>query len=162
MFKVTSSVTDGALKLSLVGQLDEMAELPQIDLTSVDNILIEVDQVSLINSSGIRGWMMWAKSLKGPRITVERCTRIFVDQSNMIRTFIPEWFQVNCFDVPYFCENCGTSFHLTQPVPKNPTDWTPDETHTCIKCGAQADLDAIPERYVRFLADLCAREKVDE
>ncbi len=96
------------LVVALSGSIDEDAVLTNIAFEGASEIILDLENVSAINSCGIREWIKWLKSADAnSKVIYRRCPKIIVDQINMVSGFLPENGTVESFYVPYFNEGTG-------------------------------------------------------
>jgi len=138
----------------LGGHLDEDANLDTVSVGETPELIIDFNEVTTINSCGIREWIKWIKTIPtGKSITYVNCPKIIVDQVNMVSGFIPENGKIKSFYVPYYCENTDSEKMIlftegkefsgsTLKVPDNITD---DNT------GEEMEMDVIKTKYFKFL-----------
>jgi hypothetical protein len=84
------------------GPINEAADFGPIRFATRLPIEIDMDEVSMINSVGLRNFGNWAIALKNPVIELAHVPKFFVDQLNMIPDLIPRYAKVVSFYVPYF------------------------------------------------------------
>lgn len=96
------------LVVTLVGNIDEDAILGNVGFDGAEQITLDLDKVTAINSCGIREWIKWLKTAPpGAKVIYRNCPKIIVDQINMVAGFLPDSGTVESFYVPYFNENSG-------------------------------------------------------
>lgn len=153
-FKVAKTENQGVVSLALEGQIDEDATFEAYNLSSAQEVVLELEKVSAINSCGIREWVKWVKSAKpGTKITMKHCPKVIVDQINMVAGFLPENGLVESFYVPYYAEGSGNEkmvlFRNGQEFTggnlKPPAGIKDDET------GDEMEMDVIEAKYFKFL-----------
>ena len=107
-FKVGENENDGAL-IELSGQIDELADFEKIELPqNAKRITIDLKRIKLLNSVGLRSWVLWIKSLDQSIIVLRHCPAVAVHQMNILEGFMPLKSTVESFEVPYHCESCGS------------------------------------------------------
>lgn len=134
------------------GNLDEDANLQSLQLQPFSKIQLDLHAIDCVTSRGIRAWLLWLKGLDSTKeYTVRRCSRVFVNQANLVKDMLPKWMKVQSVNVSYYCDNCehSTEADLQLVNSKPPQDLS--ETISCDKCGEMADLDIQPDRYFQFL-----------
>lgn len=152
-FSVVSSKDGTTLYLQLAGRLSEEADLKNIDLSSFEIIRIDLANLANLSSLGVRSWMQWVNSIdRKKNITLENCPKVFVNMVNLVQNMVPPHLHIKSIGIPYFCTKCGKAFcenvELTKDLPKSLPDSKP-----CDNCGAEAELDTLPEKYFRFLEE---------
>jgi hypothetical protein len=147
--------------VTLKGALNANTEFPKLTKDNANEILIDMDGVSYINSGGIKSWFVWFQdinqSLTGYPITFVKMPALSVRQAASIRGFIPQGSKVNSFYVPYFCESCNNNSSVLYKNGENwDSNWSREDKikkiseSRCPKCNSVVEIDAIPEHYTDF------------
>lgn len=106
-FKYKVKQVEQTLYLVFEGLIDEDAKLPPVDLAKVKKIVLDLNDVCGINSTGIREWLDWIRRLEGEvELTLEHCPKSIVLQFNMVAGFIPPKARITSFYLPYYCDKC--------------------------------------------------------
>lgn len=143
--------------LTFPGSVDEDTDFTKIDTKSLDELVVDLERLSVINSCGTRNWVKWISGIPAKTTVVfVNCSRIFIDQANMFEGFLPKNSVIKSFFVPYFCESCKNSMNVLTPVKNEPkkTIGKIPKAQPCKSCGEQAELDVIESHYFRFLERL--------
>jgi len=138
--------------INLLGQIDESfpSELSAIKIST--EVTINLDQVKMINSLGIREWIKFVGQLSQLNVEFVKCPKIFIDQVNMVQGFITPNCKIKSFYVPYFNEDSnveknvlyvfgtdyGDGFLNVKPSVKG------DD-------GSDLDIDVVEQKYFKFL-----------
>ncbi len=162
-FQVVKSGTKEETVFKLSGPIIEVSMFPIQEAEGVQHLVMDLKDVSLINSGGIRLWLQWMNGLKllSPSliITVVDAPKIMIDQLNSFRNFIPSPYVVKSFFVPYFCEECNSShderlernIHFTEMMDPKEIRLT---AIPCPTCGKNMEMDIFPEHYFKFLKNV--------
>jgi anti-anti-sigma regulatory factor len=160
-FRVEIEKNGEKATIVMSGSIDEDTHLPKIDLSGIDSrIAVDLENVTHINSVGIRSWLEWFKTLgANKKFFFQRCPRSVVMQMNMVDGFLPPSSMVESFYVPFFCESCNQEilrlFKLGKDVVKN-SDGTYeinfDHNGICKSGECEIVLDAHEAKYFRFLS----------
>ena len=142
------------LRLEVAGKIDEDAEFPAIESQAIDRVVVDLDDVTYINSCGTRTWIGWVNAI--PRklhVEYERCPVVMVHQMNLINGFLPNGSLVRSFYVPYYCAACdrsetvlfvqGRHFSGAELIPKD---------QLCPGCGKPMAIDVMEGMYFKFLS----------
>jgi len=152
-FEVKTTKIPNGIKYEFAGSIDEDAQLPGIP-PAAKSVAISLAHLKVINSSGIRGWVSWLKTLP-PDCEVKYmfCPQVFVDQMNMVADLLRGHAYVESLYLPYFCPSCNelTSVLVTDFSNYVNGTATPQATVACRKCKSDAELDVVPEKYFSFL-----------
>lgn len=100
-FKVVISGRDHLL-LRFHGPINEQADFAPIKLAKRPALELNLGEVTLINSVGLRGFAAWSAQLENDIIELSYVPKFFVDQLNMIPALVPDRTKVISFYVPYF------------------------------------------------------------
>ena len=99
---VTKVEDENQVEFQLSGQIDEDADLSQL-ATQKEKIIFDLENISLINSCGIRDWVEYQSSLPAAsNIIYRKCPQVIVEQLNIIKGFIKEGGEVESFFAPYY------------------------------------------------------------
>lgn len=90
------------VEFKLSGQIDEDADFELIK-TDKSKVIFDLENISLINSCGIRDWVQYQASLPSESTIIYRkCPQVIVEQLNIIKGFIKEGGVVESFIAPYY------------------------------------------------------------
>lgn len=90
------------VEFKLSGQIDEDADFELIK-TDKSKVIFDLENISLINSCGIRDWVQYQASLPSESTIIYRkCPQVIVEQLNIIKGFIKEGGIVESFFAPYY------------------------------------------------------------
>lgn len=155
MLKVVKAVTDGALKASLQGIVDEsvdLAKLVGIDFTSLE---LNCREVTRINSLGVREWRTYFHRLRCDAVSIR-----FVELSPVLVTSLcvvshmVEPAEIHSICAPFQCTSCSKTslvvFGIEQLKALDPVrrDLAPVP---CQECGKPASFDDYADEYFSFL-----------
>jgi anti-anti-sigma regulatory factor len=140
---------DDHVIFNVSGQIDEDAGLENIQITGVKKIVFNLNDVSMINSCGIRDWVEFQKSIDDDiQIIYRNCPQVIIEQLNIINGFIKKNGLIESFYAPYYDEKADKEFKILitpdevidgkAPVKKN-------------KNGEILDFDEIELQYFNFL-----------
>ena len=102
-------VKGNATEYILDGPLSERSQLFEqpIPKTLNQEIRINMEQVTSINSIGVKSWILWTSQIpRTVKLTLERCPYVVINQVNMIHGFIPDHTIIESFFAPFVCESC--------------------------------------------------------
>ncbi|MCB0421514.1 MAG: hypothetical protein KDD61_10995 [Bdellovibrionales bacterium] len=152
-FVIEAKEQDGILEFGFSGQIDEDASFDTANISAAKRVKINLENVSAINSCGIREWIKWIKTASGAEeIVYQNCPKVIVDQINMVAGFLPENGRVESFYVPYYSEETdeekmvlfksGVEFSEGEV---NPPGDVKDSS------GEEMEMDIIEAKYFKFL-----------
>ena len=143
------------LVIRMAGKMNEAADLEMIMVPQAPSVEIDLIDLTLINSIGIRIFRDFARSIRTPELLFSYCPRIFIDQVNMVLDFIPRHSRIMSFYVPYCNEvsgeekavlfNRGEHFHVREGEPVLHPPLVLDSS------GSEMEMDIISDRYFSFL-----------
>lgn len=143
----TSETKEGYLVIKFTGGLNETNSLDNL-VDQIDKfVLLDMEGVTYINSSGLASWLHFMSSLKrkNTNVVFVRCSIPVVQQMNMIPQFIAN-FKVKSFFAPYYCSACDTESSVLVDNTQALRDRLP-----CDNCSAQREFDEIADTYFSFL-----------
>ena len=112
-------------------------------------VLVDLDQLKLINSSGVREWINFLDLLSEKDIVYRKCPKIFIDQLNMVNGMLRDNISIESFYVPFYSEESDEE----KDVLMNPSD-IQDINNLPEQKDSQGNLlefDDIPQKYFKFL-----------
>lgn len=159
--KVESFVeNDLQSELKLSGFLDEDADFKSIPKINNKLLIVDLSEVTMINSCGIRDWVNWTKTLNSTtQIHIKNCPKFIINQINVLQGFLPPNSLVLSFYTPYFCESCnleknylfqrGTHFQESTTDKEAFVDY--DLEVLCDQCKTAMSMDIIANKFFKFL-----------
>lgn len=143
------------LVIRMAGKMNEASDLELIMVPQASSVEIDLIDLTLINSMGIRIFRDFARSIRSPELLFSYCPRVFIDQVNMVLDFIPRHSRIMSFYVPYYNEVSGEEKAVL---------FTRDE-HFTVHEGAltlkpplvldskagEMEMDIVGDRYFSFL-----------
>jgi anti-anti-sigma regulatory factor len=152
-FSIGKQLEGARLILKIAGGVDEDANFQPVELGGATAIVLDLAEVTAINSVGIREWIKWVKAFPtGVQLTVRRCPKIIVDQINMVAGFLPPATIIESFFVPYYAEGSGTEKMVLFEKDKEfkAGDLHPPASVTD-EAGEAMEMDVIEAKYFKFL-----------
>lgn len=151
-FNVELNIQNGKADVKLIGLMDEDMDLTKVNSVNEENLTIDFNEVSGINSCGIRDWITFLSELpQNMKIHYINCPQVIIEQMNMVKGFLPEGADIESFYAPFFCESCDNE----QKVLMKPADVVDGKAPTdleCRSCGAKGlEFDALPNQYFHFI-----------
>lgn len=150
-FKFQIKTSADTTVVELIGQIDEDASFEELKALKGDHFTFDFEQMSLINSCGIREWISFIEKIpSNTGMTYLNCPQIVIEQMNMVHGFIKEGAVIESFYAPYYCESCDHEQKiklLTKDIKNRQAPTT-----KCPKCESEMEFDAIPEQYFRFIS----------
>jgi anti-anti-sigma regulatory factor/DNA-directed RNA polymerase subunit RPC12/RpoP len=150
---INKQILQNELKVELIGAIDEDSDFKELLGLEQKTITFDFNQVSMINSCGIREWIKFLEQIpESSTVIYNNCPQIIIEQINMVHGFFRKGAVINSFYAPYFCEKCEkeAKIHLKAQQVKNKKAPKVD----CPNCGApDMDFDAIEAQYFNFLVN---------
>lgn len=141
---------DEGCRVVISGTLDESAELAPMARRTIAPVAIDLAEVRVVDSVGIRDWVDFLRALPRP-VTLERCSEAMVYQFGMVRETIQDA-RVASFLMPYECEACGREARLEiQVTPDVEAGRLPPPPAACDRCGGGLVPAVHADRYLYFL-----------
>ena len=138
--------------IQIEGTLDEDFLFSKYPLTDADEIEFHLGKLKQLNSCGIREWIKWLSTIKDVKTKFYECPKVFVDQMNMIKGFMPANCVVESFYVPFFNEEVGSEMLI---LLSNGKEYSNGEVHFPIEVkdesGRPMQLDVVASQYFKFL-----------
>ena len=154
-FSMTQSVQDDQLFVSFAGPIDESTEFNSIEPTP-HPVVIDLSQVTSINSVGIKAWITWFEQYKDIEFEFVGAPQALVMQMNMVQNFLPNGSHVKTLQLPFYCDSCDKEFSKLVEVGKDVTvenDQVKITVDPSIDCenDCEIELDVNESKYFRFL-----------
>ncbi|PIK13789.1 hypothetical protein [Halobacteriovorax sp. JY17] len=149
--KITTNQVEDTLVVIFSGLIDEDSNFSSLEDKIKGQVVFDFEEVSLINSCGIREWVNFLESVdKSAKLTYRNCRQIIVEQVNMVHGFIREGATIESFYAPYYCESCDKEFKIHLKVSDIVNSKAPSAN--CPDCaGEELEFDAIEEQYFQFI-----------
>jgi hypothetical protein len=100
------------LHLFISGPLNEDSSFGSVSLIPNSSLHIHLDEISSINSTGIRQWLLWVRDHSEANWQLWGCPPHFINQLNMIDKFVPAAAKIRSFYVPFFSDETGEEVRL--------------------------------------------------
>lgn len=142
------TVDEGGHRFRLHGAITEESRFDDILEQLPESFVLDLGEVTRINSSGVRKWLDFVRAL-GPlrSVDLDRCPVAFVSQLNMIAGMAGAA-RVRSVFVPLVCPACELTSEDIVAVEAASGDLL--SARTCTTCGAELELDVEPSQYFAF------------
>jgi len=92
MLEVKSERLAEQLRLTIIGDVQETAQLPAIDFNGTSTILVDMNGFGTMNSEGIRKWIPWVAALaQGDKLLqFDNCPIAFLQVASVCVNVLPE------------------------------------------------------------------------
>jgi anti-anti-sigma regulatory factor len=150
------TITETGDALVLAGAIDETAALHELPARARNGkLVLDLAQVTFINSLGVRDWirMQAAAQQHGIAVELRRVAEPLVHQLNMIIATRGNA-HVTSFFAPYACDACGREDSLLIDAVANAAGLARLEppAMVCPECHARMAFNDFPERYFSFVS----------
>lgn len=136
----------------LSGVIDDSFPADKLVLPTDKTIEINLNNVNMINSLGIREWIKFINSIQSKNVSISYCPKIFIDQVNMVQGFLPTQFKVKSFYVPYFNEDDDIEKNVLYVSGKDFGEgFLNIQSTVSHESGAVLDIDVMEQKYFKFL-----------
>jgi serine/threonine protein kinase/anti-anti-sigma regulatory factor len=136
----------GVWIVRLSGVIDETVDFKKIASSLQGPVILDLDEVTSINSFGVREWVLAQKYFASTYTCFIRCRPPFAWYFNTVQDFGGSG-QLVSFYAPYSCPRCDTHTEVLLDARKQFSQLsvsTPPEAK-CPACGAAAEFDDVPE-----------------
>jgi predicted RNA-binding Zn-ribbon protein involved in translation (DUF1610 family) len=147
--KITNSKVGADVLLSFAGMIDENIELPDLKEEIAGRVIVDLENLTMINSLGCRNWSKWLKGIKAKQgIVLRHCSPPFISQVNILQNFVPPEVKIESLLVPYYCPNCNHT--ETTRFEREVASSAPEES-PCPSCGGAMEINIDRAKYFHFL-----------
>lgn len=147
---ITSRIIDVEVHVNLEGIIDEDANFDKIKDLGMNQFVFDFNNVTMINSCGIREWIKYLNELGAVKVSYINCPQIIIEQINMVHGFIKKNTLVESFYAPYFCTSCDTGKKILLKNVEVSGNKPP--LKFCNTCNGDLEFDAIEKQYFSFLS----------
>jgi len=143
-------ITQDGNRFSLEGIINEFAKFQPLFDYDGPSIILNLKQISRINSTGVREWINAIEKVsKDVEIFFEDCPPVVVYQMTMIPNFTARAKVLSVF-APYYCAECGHQEDILINMEGfNLDDGLPERK--CPECQSEMEFDDDEESYFYFL-----------
>ncbi|MBT4791363.1 MAG: hypothetical protein HON90_07315 [Halobacteriovoraceae bacterium] len=148
--EVEAKAKDNEHLVKLFGVLNEDSTFAVIENEQVRKLVFDFEQVTGINSCGIREWTNFLKCLDAEiELVYINCSVKVIEQVNMIVDFTKRGAKIETFYAPYFCDSCDKEVETLLSSDKVVGGNAP--ALNCSSCGSEMEFDAVETQYFEFL-----------
>ncbi|MGZ3787762.1 MAG: hypothetical protein ACXVLQ_04525 [Bacteriovorax sp.] len=147
---INTRISGDKAHVELAGVIDEDSTFDKIKNLQMNKFVFDFNQVTMINSCGIREWIKYLPEIEGAQIVYQNCPQIIIEQINMVHGFIRKGIVVESFYAPYFCEHCDTEKKILLKNVEVTQLKAPIKQ--CNTCKSDLEFDAIEKQYFSFLS----------
>ena len=114
------------------------------------DIIIDFSKLNLMNSTGIREWLLFLGGLKDRKITYKNCPKIFVLVMNMVKGVVAENVTVESFYVPFYQPETDQEVDILMTPADVGEGFKLPEQKTAD--GKDLEFDDVAQKYFQFLS----------
>jgi len=158
---VIDKVKEGdTTRLIFKGDLDENADFSSVNLGVVKNLVFDMGALRILNSIGIRSWLLWIKKfINGCNLVFVNCPHHVICQMNILHGFLPFSARVESFYIPYYCKSCDKRENILATRGKDFMEATADtkegisisDEMLCPVCQQTMEIDVSKDNHFNFL-----------
>ena len=137
--------------MEIIGSISESFDPSDVPVgeTSVERPLrVKLGHVKRLNSTGVREWLMFVRSLPAGTFVLEDCAVPFVQQLGMIFNMAPAA-AVLSIQLPFFCAKCNKATIVT--VATRSARGVASTPERCPQCDSDMEFDELPEAYLGWI-----------
>lgn len=153
--RATVTSTPAGDLLTLGGDIEDQTILTSFVAQLRRSPIIDLGEVNFINSVGVREWITLLAELaqRGLKVTLRNVSEPMVRQMVMVIEARGDA-AVESFFAPYVCPTCADERALLVDVATHRAalDARTPPRLPCAACGADAEFDEFPQRYLSFLS----------
>lgn len=150
--QVKSVKNNDKIEFIFSGSIDESLASYLDIFPTVPSLTINLDAIDSINSIGIREWIKLMTKLATSQISLIKCPKVFIDQVNMVKGFLPANAQIESFYVPYFSEEKNIEKKVLFEKDKHFTQNFINYNSTITdEAGVSYEIDVIDSKYFKFI-----------
>lgn len=106
--QLSFSVEDKCTTIFFKGSLNEATSaLDGVEVNPDFDLHLDLKELKGLNSLGIRNFYEWSKKIQCQRLRLFYCPRAFINQLNLVDSFLPTKAEIESFFVPYYSEITG-------------------------------------------------------
>lgn len=143
------NIQNDTAMITLDGIINEDSSFEKIKNLNIKKYIFNFDQITLINSCGIRDWIKYINDLNDAEIIYENCPQVIIEQINMVHGFITPRTHITSFYAPYFCDSCDNEVKILLKKDEVQNSKAPEKK--CPKCTDSLEFDALEKQYFHFL-----------
>ena len=148
--KIETLEENDMLIIQMSGVIDEEFQSLELD-DSFETYIFDFQEVVLINSCGVREWILFIEKIT-KKIIYRNCPQIIIHQINMVKGFLTDNCEIESFYAPYYCEECDLEIEKFL----KPSDITDQKApnYNCDSCSeeeTELEFDAIESQYFNFI-----------
>ncbi len=154
-FSVKIDTVDSNLIISMSGKIEDQFSQLINQLSPIflkfHQIHIDMDQLTFINSSGIREWVKMMILLKDRKTIFKKCPVFIIRQANLVDGFFNDNTEVLSFYVSYYNESTDKEISVLYEKSKHYGKGYLNIPDLVLQDGIEYKIDVIRSKYFAFL-----------
>ena len=154
-FSVKIDTVDSNLIISMTGKIEDQFSQLVNQLSPIflkfHQIHIDMDQLTFINSSGIREWVKMMMQLKERKTIFKRCPAFMIRQANLVNGFFNDNTEILSFYVSYYNETTDKEISVLYEKSKHYGKGYLNIPDIVVEQGEEYKIDVIRSKYFSFL-----------
>lgn len=155
-----SKISGNQLSVTVKGMIDHSFGVSLVKLENVESVLINMQEVTFMNSAGIRQFITWIreveKAYRELRVVLTLVPPAVNRQLSSLQSHLPAQLSIDSVYLPYYCDACDyedrTRLVTTKDVANAETlDSITAQQIPCPKCSAPMDFDGFTDQYFGLL-----------
>lgn len=135
--------------MHLSGMLNEKAVLPRLDH---DKMLLDLEGLTGINSSGVMRWLKWLNEHRFKTLTLVKCPEPAVHMFSLVAGALPTNLAVDSFYVPFLHEPSGDRRNILFRIGRD----FDEQGRLLVPLkraidGKEYQIDSSPDQYFNFI-----------
>lgn len=157
----SSNIPGNQITVVLKGILDHSFNVSATKLERADSLLLNMHEVTFMNSSGIRQFINWIRDIEKNfgklRVILTLVPPTVNRQLSTMTSHLPSQLSIDSVYLPYYCDACDSEDRsrlvTMQDVARAQSLESLVDRVPCPKCSAPMEFDAVMDQYFVLLVD---------
>ncbi|MEK6624565.1 MAG: hypothetical protein AABY86_06340 [Bdellovibrionota bacterium] len=150
--KIDLSKKDRELYVKISGPIDEDFVYDEILKSPANKYILDLEDVTVLNSCGIREWIKFLSALgTACQVVYRNCPQMVIYQMGMVKGILCSNATIETFFAPYFDEEADKEVKILLTLDEVKHGKAPSKKG---EHGQELEFDALEESYFRFLSQL--------
>lgn len=103
-----SSRNGDTIEIKIEGSLGESSPLYTLPLQGAKNIVLDLAQMTYMNSIGVKQWIIWSDKIpRDCQVKLINCPMMMASQASAVVGFMKPNMKIESVNLPYACDECG-------------------------------------------------------
>lgn len=149
------------LHVEMMGSIGDTTPLFTLPLVGIQDLILDMTNVSSINSIGVKYWILWTVRIpKDCHVQLVNCPFVIVSQASTVLGFTTPNMKIESLRAPYACDGCGMGeirllkrgLDYEYMTPEAPARMSIPQEFPCPKCSkGKLEPDFFAEKTFKFL-----------